>query len=301
MRIECKTSQRLSRHIKIHSISYKDYFDTYIEPFEHKCPWCENTRKWQVSRYNITCCSKTCRKKQREHTCLDKYGEKNNSCTQEWIEKTKATNREKFGADWKMMTDIGKNNYKITINKKYGVDNYFQTEEFKLKYKEKMLIKYGVDSNLKSDDFKRIMLERWGATCAGQSHIIAKKSRKRILFDGIWFDSTPEVNLYKFCITNNFSVKYHPCILPYIDSNMKTHIYHPDFEINGRLFEVKGEHLLKDGKLFFPFRKSIKADTLSNIDIREKAKTECMIYNNITIIPSSIIKNETELLKILKE
>ena len=41
---EYKDNRQLSRHIHtVHKITYKDYFDEYLEPnIDHKCPYCES-------------------------------------------------------------------------------------------------------------------------------------------------------------------------------------------------------------------------------------------------------------------
>lgn len=281
-------------------MDYKDYFDKFIEPYEHKCPWCNNTRKWLGNRYIITCGVKECRKKQREQTCLQKYGRINNSGTPDWLDKTKATNNKKFGADWKMETDEGKNNYKNVMRNKFGVDNYFQTEQFKNGYKAKMLIKYGKETNLHTEEFKQMMLAKWGASNPGQSLDIAKKKKKKILFNDIWFDSKAEVEVYKFCIKHSFDVEYHPCNIKYSDSNGIEHIFQPDFSINGKLFEVKGDHLWQNDKLYFPYRNKMDKESLMKKDIRDLAKTECIKSNDVTIILASLTKNEDELLNLIK-
>ena len=69
------------------------------------------------------------------------------------------------------------------------------------------------------------------------------------------------------------------------------HKYFPDFEINGRLYEVKGNHLLKDNKLYFPYRTGLTEAELNIIDDIYAAKDACMKENNIIVIRSSELSN----------
>ena len=59
----------------------------------------------------------------------------------------------------------------------------------------------------------------------------------------------------------------------------KKHYYFPDFEIDDKIFEIKGSHLLKEGKLINPYTKS-----------PDDEKLQCMIDNNVIIIDSEGIK-----------
>lgn len=57
----------------------------------------------------------------------------------------------------------------------------------------------------------------------------------------------------------------------------KVHVYFPDFKIDGRLYEIKGDHmLLEDGTWFCPWDRS--ADGLY------AAKGRCAIENGVTVL-----------------
>ena len=61
------------------------------------------------------------------------------------------------------------------------------------------------------------------------------------------------------------------------------HYYIPDFEINGRLVEIKGDQFFKeDGTMQCPFD--------HNYDGQVEAKHQCMLNNNVLIIRSSEYK-----------
>ena len=75
------------------------------------------------------------------------------------------------------------------------------------------------------------------------------------------FDSTWEVKVYEFCRDNDIPIEYSPSISYDYKYDGKTCTYHPDFLINGRVFEVKGDYFFRfnesTGKeeMFCPYRR----------------------------------------------
>ena len=69
MKLICKICgkefENRSSHLRLcHNMSNNEYFDKYIEPNDdHKCPYCENKRKWKAGKYCSTCGSKKCKYK----------------------------------------------------------------------------------------------------------------------------------------------------------------------------------------------------------------------------------------------
>lgn len=59
-------------------------------------------------------------------------------------------------------------------------------------------------------------------------------------YPGITFDSTWEIKVYDFLMENNIEFQYHNVSIPY-EYTGKTHYYFPDFIVNGRIYEVKGD------------------------------------------------------------
>lgn len=86
--------------------------------------------------------------------------------------------------------------------------------------------------------------------------------------------------MYKYCIEHHLSVMYQQQIIEYYDDNNKRHFYHPDFMINGKLYEVKGDHLLRDGKLYNPY-----------LNEYSYCKQKCLDDNDVIIISSKEIKD----------
>jgi hypothetical protein len=123
----------------------------------HKCISCENNTKWYPSlrRYAIYC-SLTCRSN--DTTLKDK---------------TKQTNRERYGVDYVSQSDTVKDKIKQTNIERYGVENPLLSKQIKDKIKQTNIERYGVENPLLSkqikDKAKQTNKERYGAEYVLQS------------------------------------------------------------------------------------------------------------------------------------
>jgi hypothetical protein len=253
-------------------------------------------------------------KETHKQTCLKHFGCENPSQADEVKKKKIETCFERYGAYYFLQTEEGKKNLKEAMLEKYGREFPLQINFFKNKRKETCLEKYNVEFFSQSEQFRKIltekfgeaigwanpqiyekyrttMLSRYGCEHPSQSSEIASKKRHKIPYDGLSFDSEPEVQVYKYCKEHSIPVKYQPCSFAYTDSLGKTHIYFPDFEISGNLYELKGEHLWKDGHIWFPYRNLLSEKELVEVDARDLAKTECMRANNVSVIFSNELSN----------
>ena len=74
--------------------------------------------------------------------------------------------------------------------------------------------------------------------------------------------------------------------------------YIPDFEIEGKLYEVKGQHLWKDGSLLHiyskndPYPYEVKEEIL-------KAKSQCMRDNRVVVILTNELDKLDKLLGVI--
>ncbi len=131
--------------------------------------------------------------------------------------------------------------------------------------------------------------ETYGVEHYSQTNNFAKYHRKRIQYDGLTFDSSWEIKVYKYCMENNILFEYQPSISFEYVYNDKIYIYQPDFLINGRLYEIKGDHFFVNGKMINPYDRSQ--------DDKYMKKYECMKNNGIIIITKSHINHLNELIK----
>lgn len=67
------------------------------------------------------------------------------------IERTKATNMEKYGVESVLQYDEFMNKRNKTIKDKFGVDNFFENPDIIIKTKSTNLRKYGVENAIQSD------------------------------------------------------------------------------------------------------------------------------------------------------
>ena len=118
-----------------------------------------------------------CKNIEKEKTCMEKYGVKSYSMTDEF--------RETESLKWKGIKKGGDKGEK-TMLERYGVRSYFETQEskdynrkwmssdeFRNKSKDTLIEKYGVDSYSKTDEFKNRMAE--------QNEVSKEKSKSTFL------------------------------------------------------------------------------------------------------------------------
>lgn len=96
--------------------------------------------------------------------------------------------------------------------------------------------------------------------------------RRKYTYNGIMFDSAPEIAYYIWLTDNNIQFKYHPSIRLSYYANGKKHYYEPDFLIlaTNQLEDIKGDQFLK----------------LTFIQ-RSKERMDCMKRNNVRLIFSN--------------
>ena len=112
------------------------------------------------------------------------------------------------------------------------------------------------------------------------------------------FDSTWEVKVYEFCKDNNIEVEYSPSITYEYEYDGRIWTYHPDFLINDKVYEVKGDNFFRvnesTGKeeMFCPYRYTEWSDEYYQwMCGKYEAKHQCMIKNNVLILRDKDIRN----------
>lgn len=159
-----------------------------------------------------------------------------------------------------------------TCLKKYGTKIASQSNEIKQKT---ILTKIN-----KSDKEKKDIREKQIATTLERYGVETFTDTYRYIYDNKSYDSSWELYYYIYLIDNNIDFIYKP--KPGLKYNIgeKIHYYYPDFIVENRYHEIKGEQLLKDGKLY---------------DYKKQqflfAKQACMEYNNVKLLRFDYIKN----------
>lgn len=210
------------------------------------------------------------------------------------------SNREKYGTDFPNQNQDVINKRHETNIKKYGVKSVCQTNEFKEKRRQSLIKHYGT-SNLHEipEIMKKVEetnLKNLGVRNPFESKEIQKKCEKSNLnnngyirptrppkykFNDITFDSSWELAFYVYHYKNGNDIKREPYTINYT-FNGKTHKYYPDFEVNGQLYEIKGDQFIKNGKMC-----NIYEDEINEL---AEAKRKCAVEHNVKFIFKNEIK-----------
>ena len=226
------------------------------------------------------------------------YGTANNN------KKAKQTKLERYGDE----NYINKKKIRETTLKRYGCDHVWQSPEVRQKGKETCISRYGPESKDVSLKKRRTTkLERYG----DENYTISKKAVITVLirhvgmtedaavslaislsgsdpryfvvrylhiYKGIVFDSSWELAYYVYLSDISIDFTYKPSPVQYLGKNEKQRQYYPDFFVDGRYVEIKGNHLLKNGVIL---GRDGKPDVY---------KTKCCVDNDVQVISSTEMK-----------
>lgn len=217
------------------------------------------------------------RTKKTKETAIKKYGsveemyKKRNETTKEvWLEK--------YGVEHAFQAESVKEKIKKTSLERYGVVNGGGSKEALAKMKNTWIERYGVDNPWKSEEVKKKIkdtnIKKYGAEYFTQTKEYQRKAKKRYTYNDMTFDSSWELAFYIFCVDNGKSVKRYIDGIPYKGHDGSSHMYYPDFEVDGKLYEIKGSQFFTDGE----FDGGIyKTPSYAN-------KVECIKANNVIVV-----------------
>lgn len=217
-----------------------------------------------------------------KNTKLEKYGDENYVN----VEKTKKTCLEKFGTTSPLSNKECREKGKKTCLEKFGSYHFMKTEKGVSKMKNTKLKRYKDENFNNVEKAKKTCLEKYGVEHPSQLKEIRDKCRSKYLFNGQYFDSSWELAYYIWLSDNNYEFIYHPDIFfeyeTVKDNKIVLHKYFPDFLVENKLIEIKGDDQLKNGTMIDKLN--------SNKNYIAKAKYECMLKHNIIIFNSKEIK-----------
>lgn len=215
---------------------------------------------------------------QRFDTNLEKYGKLNNG---EKISKTLLSKDKKF---WEERNEKIKN----TSLERYNEEYYMKTDEYKQRIQDTWNNKSNEEVEEMVRKCKETTLKIYGVENYAQTSDFSKYHKKRVKYDGLTFDSSWEVIVYQYCKRYNKEFEYQPNVKLEYEYNGKKHYYQPDFLIEGKLYEVKGDHFFDGDKMINPYN--------TFINEQMELKHQCMIKNNVTILRRDDIKRIKEML-----
>lgn len=196
------------------------------------------------------------------------------------IQKMKNTWIEHYGTDNIYNVKEIKEKREQTLLQNYGVKNPFSSNIIKEKIKQTNVKRYGVENVFASDVIKEKIYEnnikKYGVKFITQTAEFQNKIHFKYKFENINFDSSWELAYYIWLKDNNIVFEYQPNIsFKYIVNNIE-HYYYPDFLVNNKYIEIKGDQFLTENGMICPW------DETKNDIYNEKY--QCMIDNNVKIL-----------------
>ena len=199
----------------------------------------------------------------------------------------KETNLKRLGVEHPGQSKVVQKKMQDTNEKRYGVKFAAQSQEIKNKTANTNLQRHGVKWYPQSDEYH-------------------KKAHKRYTnpkYPGMTFGSSWEFIVYDFLLENHINFEYQPTVsFPY-EYKGTHHTYHPDFLIDGKVYEVKGEQFFRinessgQKEMFCPYRDKDWTDEKYNwMCGLYEAKHQCMISNGIIILSENEINNLSNIL-----
>ena len=247
--------------------------------FEHR-----NVKNWKYGYHKNCCpqCGKDSEERKRLYVeaCKKKYGVENISQREKTKEKKKQKALERYGVDNVAKAQEVKEDIFKTNLERYGATTYLHSEQGEKHKKKTCLERYGVDSfsktSMHTEMMKAANRKNYGVDWPQQNRDFMRQMQKRYAFNGLNFDSLPELAVYIWCKDNSIDFVYQPNVVFCYEYNGVRHTYEPDFMIEGKIIEIKGDQFFKeDGTMQNPYDHSQ--------DEIYEAKHQCMLKNNVEI------------------
>lgn len=266
-------------------------------------------------KYYKTCGSVECSTRAAEDSCLENLGVKNPSQSIRVKEKKKETSLRNWKTENPMQNkEVAEKCFQSQISHYDGW--YRNTEEYKESCKETNLRKRGVEhssqdpaviaksratqnrnhggwySHAKNEEWRKKSIKtqkrKYGKDWYTQTEEYHKQAKRKYFYENFRFDSSWELSIAIFYIEHNLPIEIYPEPIAYsfeFEGEVEHRLYFPDFKIDGKLIEVKGEHLMdEEGNLTSDsVCKSFSEKEKEHLRIRDAAKTQCMKDNDVII------------------
>ena len=240
--------------------------------------------------YNEYCCRKCSAnskdvQRHLKNTFKKKYGVTHQMQIPEVKAKQKQSEREFYQKNFNCNSMFEKENFiqnrMQSSLEKYGVESPMQLKTVQKKQRKTVRKKYGVKSVSQIPSVKeqrmQTLKDKYGTT-----HVSYNYEYKGQRFDSSW-----ELIVWIYCEEHNIPIEREP-VKFYIDCDGNKHGYTPDFRIDGKLVELKGnqffENRTKNSRMIHPYnRKKLPQKKLEELDRIAEAKHQFMIHHKIEI------------------
>ena len=232
-------------------------------------------------------------------TCLDRYGSETPGGSAEIQKKIRRTCRSRFGSNSPFGDRSVQDKSKQTMLQRHGVEYAAQNPSIYAKVVATNKERYGCGSALENADVKKKIVEsireRYGVDNYSQAIECHLKKRHKYCSrynNDVSFYSSWEAIVYDFCVERGVVPTIAPCSIKYTVDG-KTHVYIPDFLINGHLVEIKGDHFIDvDGSWTVPYSKGeMEAEAYERLKRQFKAKSRCAKDNNVIVLSGKDIRD----------
>lgn len=236
----------------------------------------------------------------RERTCLEKIGVKNPMQSKDILDRALKTQIDKYNGIGFASKEINEK-IQCAFQQTYGTSDPGNRPEAI----EARRLKWESRTDEEKQEFVKKCQEtnrmNHGGLLYQQTHACHARRRKKYMHDGMWFDSKWEIKVYDYCKNNNLLCEYQPNISFTYECCGRKWIYQPDFLINGKIYEVKGDQFFRmnesTGKeeMFCPYRnKKWSNERYDRECVKFEAKHQCMLRNNVTILRGKDVNNLKE-------
>ena len=225
-------------------------------------------------------------------TKLERFGTLGISALPEIKEKLKRAHLKKYGVIHSSKSDVVKAKIAKTNLERYGYTAAAKNEKVREKLSKAMKANFSNTeiSNRINRKREETTLKKYSVKYIGSLNTTKAKIRKtkiikygtsgapiyKYIYKNIMFDSSWELAFYCYNISLNKPIKRCTKFFEY-EFEDTSHLYFPDFEMNDKIFEVKGSHFFnEDGLMICPFDRSK--------DKIYQAKQQCGIKNNVIFI-----------------
>lgn len=250
-------------------------------------------------------------KEKSKQTCLKNWGTEQVMSSQKFKNIIKQYWKNNFGVEYNTQVPETKNKIISTFKKKFGkIENPQGNKKLNDKRKQKCKELYNAEHYCKSNDFRSRLQEiqtkqketfqshygyDWYLQTPEFQHTRGYKYVNE-KYPQMAFASSWEFKVYDFLKEHKIDFEYQCKPIQY-EYDGKIHYYHPDFKVNNKLYEVKGDHFFRinefTGKeeMFCPYRRpEWTNEQYEYVCGLFNAKYKCMISNNVIILRHSHIK-----------
>lgn len=144
--------------------------------------------------------------------------------------------------------------WKQTCLERYNVDNVSKLDSVKAKKRQTTINHFNVPCGFQVPGSYEKMKQTWARKTPEERRVIRQKACGKYIYGNQSFDSSWELAVWIWARDNNKIIVREPISFTYTFNNKTCH-YFPDFEIDGQLVEVKGDHFFnkKDGTMQNPY------------------------------------------------